>query len=122
MQLTEHMRKHLIDGVIAAQQEGNPLLEGIDLQRLRTTLERDLTEEELASIMMLVGNNRNESIRAMCLTMIDRTKPTPAEPVAIQRSSRSWQVEQPLHRNVLRRLTHRANTAMTSTSAQSETA
>jgi len=111
MQLTEHMRKHLIDGVIAAQKEGNPLLQGIDLQRLQTTLERDLTEDELSSVMLLVGSNRNESMRAMCLTMIDKKKRSP-EPEQEQEvpqprvPARGWKVERPAHGG-FKHLTHR---------------
>lgn len=72
MQLTEHMRNHLLQGVIDAQTQNNPLLEGIDLNRLRSTLERDLTEEELASLMIAVGMDTAESMRALSLSILDR--------------------------------------------------
>lgn len=111
MHLTDHMRQSLIDSVITAQKEGSPLLEGIDLQRLRATLERDLSEDELASIMMTVGHNRDEAMRALCLNMIDRAalSPEPSElPPPVSVRARGWKVEHPLHRDTLRRLTSRA--------------
>lgn len=125
MHLTDHMRKSLLDSVIAAQNEGSPLLAGIDLQRLKTTLERDLSEEELASIMMTVGHNRDESMRAMCLSMIDRSVPSPepaGQPSPVSARQRGWKVEYPLHRGVLRRLTSRPVTAPLGDRLQSRTA
>lgn len=107
MQLTDHMRKHLLDGVIAAQKEDNPLLAGIDLHRLQKTLERDLSEDELFSVMMVVGHNRDETIRAMCLTMIDRA----TEEKNINDSpqpQQGWRVDTHARLRHLKRLAHRS--------------
>ncbi|MCU1532906.1 MAG: hypothetical protein JWO49_2477 [Arthrobacter sp.] len=109
MQLTEQMKNHLLEGVIAAQNEHNPLLEGLDLNRLHQTLESDLTEDELISLMISVGVDPTDTIRAMCLTMIDRKAPATTEQnqdpvVPTPPPIRSWRVERPDHGGPLRRI------------------
>lgn len=110
MQLTEIMRQQLLADVAAAQQEENPLLNGIDLHRLQTTLERELSTDELSSIMMTVGRDRASSMQALCLAMIDRLTPiTESSSERVEPSSppRTWKVEQPPHSRLFRHLTHR---------------
>lgn len=106
MQLTEHMRNQLLESVAAAQKDYNPLLEGLDLNRLRRTLESDLSEDELMSLMLSVGVEPTKVMSAMCLTLIDRKKPAaisnedPAVPAPAP--VRSWRVERPDHGGPLR--------------------
>jgi hypothetical protein len=107
MQLTEHMRNQLLESVTAAQKDYNPLLEGLDLNRLRRTLESDLTEDELMSLMLSVGVEPPKVMSAMCLTLIDRKTETakaknedPAVPAPAP--VRSWRVERPDHGGPLR--------------------
>jgi hypothetical protein len=114
MQLTEIMRQQLLADVVAAQQEDNPLLIGIDLHRLKVTLEREISADELASIMMTVGRDRGASMQALCLAMIDRITPdTESSSVRVEPSppSRAWKVEQPAHSRLFRHLTHRGTRA-----------
>lgn len=114
MQLTEIMRQQLLADVIAAQHEDNPLLKGINLQRLKATLEREIGADELSSIMMTVGRDRAASMQALCLAMIDRLAPTtesPSEQLEPSVRRRGWKVEQPTHGRLFRHLTHRGTKA-----------
>lgn len=108
MHLTDHMRKQLLDSVIAAQKEDNPLLEGLDLHRLQKTLEKDLSSEELFSIIMMVGGHPiGSGVRPDSVA-----KPTPVTPSAALTQSKSenrrWKVERPTHVGMFKSLTHRS--------------